>query len=789
MNIKQKNKINALAFGLALVCPLTAVAQSSDSSPPVAGQRTASGLVLEEVLVTVSKREESVQDVPASVAPLSSRMIQELNILSIRDVANVIPNIVAKTSEKLSIRGIAAAGYQGSNAPQPVAQHVNGLFIAETGIESPYYDLGSIEVLRGPSGTVFGRNATAGAIDVHWRKPEDSLSGSIDYQVRETEQNNVGQLVRGFVNAPIAGEKLAVRAAFAYEDIEATYDNQSASGRDDPNSRERQWYRIYATSELTEDISLGLRYIYMEDDRDQQVNSPPIEVRRSGLLEDLGVTGLPVNDVTTVNSAIVGNRIDKSAVSEEFRDNGGSDLHRVAGDVTWNLNSVPLLGDIELFLIAGKTDSSNDILIDTDGTAQSILDTYNQFDRDQTTGEFRVSSTGDGALSWIAGVFYSDFDMDVDVDLQGIAVDNGLAINLAGQAPQSTKNEARAVFLSMEYNLAQVLASGPEVVIFGGVRENHDKTRLSGNQQLFTSTAFPLGFPDAGFPLEFDLSKGEFSGNEKFSKTTGELGARWHFSDNAMTYLKYASGYKAGKLQQLPDGSVGKVEPEQLDAYEIGLKSRWLDNSLQFNAAAFYYDYKDLQVTQLIEAVPLVENAADATIWGIEADVQYIPIENLTLMASVGYLDTEFDNFCSQDPYQPSVTPEGGCPGDKPQDLSGNELFDAPKWSTSLVAQYNLQLDDLGQVLFSLQSTYRDDFYRRPQNLSIDEVDSYTITDFRAQWSSRESRYEVELFVENLEDNDDIFLSSVTLSSPGMMSLLDHVPGRRYGASVRFNFF
>lgn len=789
--ISNKNNINAMALGMAVGAGLIAmspVQAATDNPLPPTGANTSrhasSGRVLEEVVVTVSKRKELVQDIAASVSPLSSSLIQELNILNVRDIANIIPNIVAKTAEKLSIRGIAAAGYQGSNAPQPVAQHVNGLFIAETGIESPYYDLSSIEVLRGPSGTVFGRNATAGAIDVRWQKPEGTLSGSIDYQVRETEHNNTGQLVRGYINAPLLDEKLAMRAAFAYDDIEATYDNLSASGSDDPNARQRQWYRIYLTSEPTEDISLGLRYIYQEDNHDQQVNSQPLEIRRNGLLQELGVSGLPENDVAKVNSGIIGNN-----VNNPFGSNGGSDLHRVDGDVTWNLDSVPVLGDIELFLIAGHTDSNIDILIDADGTEISMLDTINKFDRKQTTGEFRISSRGDGALSWIAGVFYSDFKMDVDVSLEGIAIDSGLAINLAGDSPQSTDNKSRAAFLSMEYDLSQAWDSAPDVVVFGGIRENKDKTKLSGDQQLFTSTAFNLGMPDAPFPLVLDLSKGEFSGSENFSKTTGEFGARWSFSENAMAYAKYANGYKAGKLQQIADGSTGKVEPEQLDAYEIGLKSRWLDNSLQLNAAAFYYDYKDLQVTQLIDALPLVENAADATIQGLELDMQYIPFENMTLLASLGYMDTEFDSFCSQDPYQPVTVVDSGCSAQKPQDLSGNELSDAPKWSGSLVAQYNLPLDDMGQVLFSVQSSYRDDFYRRPQNLEIDKVDSYFITDLRALWSSREGRYEVELFVENVADKDDVFLSSVTLSSPGMMSLLDYVPGRRYGASVRVNFF
>ena len=779
-----------LATGLALVLPAGALSQTSttDSADKPAGEQiTSNGLVLEEVLVTVSKRETSVQDLAASVVPLGSNLVEDFNIQSVDDIAKTIPNFLAKTPEKLSIRGIAASGYQGSNAPQPVAQHENGLFIAETGLVFPYFDIASIEVLRGPSGTVFGRNATAGAIDVRWKKPEQELTGAIDYQWRRNELDNDGSRVRGFINVPIADERLDMRAAFAYDDVEATYDNLSASSDDDPNAKTREWYRLYLTSDLNEDVSLGLRYVYLKDDRNQLVNSTPLEIRQSGLLEDLGVTPPSLTDVTKVDSGIIGNPSDD--IREEFKTEGGSRLNRLDGDISWNLADIPVLGDIELFLIAGVSDSSNDILVDTDGTAGVLLDTYNEFDRDQTTAEFRVSSTGEGAVQWIAGLFYSDFDMDVNVALDGTAIDSGLAISLTGTSPQSTHNEARAAYLSMEVNLAQIMDSGPELVLFGGIRANRDKTELSGDQVLATTSAFPLGFPDSSFPLVIDIGKGEFEGDESFSKTTGELGARWSISDNAMTYLKYSNGYKAGKLQQIGDGSVGKVDPEELDAYEIGLKSRWLDGSLQFNMAAFYYDYTDLQITQLLDALPLVENAADATIEGIEIDLQYIPIENLTLMASVGYMSTKFEEFCAQDPYAPSASADPGCSDDKPQNLSGNELPDAPKWSSSLIAQYDLGLNDLGRVLFSLRSTYHDDFYMRPQNLDIDTVDSYTQTDIRARWSSPQAHYEVELFVENLEDEDDIFLSNVTLSSPGMMSLLDHVPGRRYGVMLRYNLF
>ena len=772
----------ACAISAAALVNLPAQAQSGTRYQYAGEER-----VLEEVLVTVSKREESVQDIASSVVPLTGNVVDDLNILSVADVANNIPNVVAKTPEKLSIRGIAAAGFQGSNAPQPVAQHENGLFIAETGVTFPYYDIASIEVLRGPSGTVFGRNATAGAIDVRWQKPEEQWSGALDYQWYQVEDVNDGQLIRGFVNAPLAGKKLLARAAFASDDRAATFDNLSAPDNNDPNARKREWYRLYLTSEPSSDVSLGLRYIYSKDNRDAQINTTPIEIRQSGLLESLGGSAISAEDVREVNSNIIGRNA--VATRPELADQGGAKLHRVDGDITWSLNDFLGLGDSEIFLIAGYSDSSNDILSDTDGTELSLLDSFNAFEREQTTAELRFSSAGDQAVQWILGAFFSDFDMDVDVALNGTALNDGLAISLTGISPQSTDNEASAVFLNLEADLARFFDNAAGITLFGGVRQNWDETDFSGEQVLSTISAFPIGIPSASFSFVLDIGAGAFEGDESFSETTGEFGARWEVSDEAMLYAKYSRGYKAGKLQQIASGDVGKVEPELLDAYEIGLKSRWLENTLQFNAAAFYYDYTDLQITQLLDSLPLVENAADASIFGVEADLRYLPLDNLMLTASLGYLSTEFEDFCAQDPYAPSTVADPGCSEQKPQDLSGNDLPDAPEWSASFTGQYTVPLQDSGELLFTLRSTYRDSFYARPQNLNIDKVESHTLSDFRTQWTSASGHYQVELFVENIENEDDIFLTNVTLSSPGMMSLLDHVPGRRYGASLRYHFF
>ncbi len=772
----------AFAIGAGALTNLPAQAQSGARYQYEGEER-----VLEEVLVTVSKREESLQDIASSVVPLARSTVEELNILSVADVANNIPNVVAKTPEKLSIRGVAAAGFQGSNAPQPVAQHENGLFIAETGVTFPYYDIASIEVLRGPSGTVFGRNATAGAIDVRWQKPEEEWGGSLDYQWYQVEDGDDGQLLRGFVNAPIAGRKLLARAAFAYDDRAATYDNLSASDDNDPNAREREWYRLYLTSDLTDDVSTGLRYIYSKDNKNAQVNSVPIEIRQSGLLESLGGSAISNDDVREVNSNIIGRNV--SVTRSEFLDQGGAELNRIDGDLTWRLENFAGLGDTEVFLIAGYSDSENDILVDSDGTELPLLDTFNAFSREQATAELRFSSAGDQAVQWIFGAFYSEFDMDVEVALEGTALDSGLAISLTGTSPQSTDNKASAVYLNLEADLGRFFEGATGIVLFGGVRQNWDETAFSGEQVLNTTTAFPIGSPGASFPLALDIGAGAFEGDESFSETTGEFGARWELSDAAMVYAKYSRGYKAGKLQQIASGDVGKVEPELLDAYEVGLKSRWLENTLQFNAAAFYYDYTDLQITQLLDALPLVENAADASIFGVEADLRYLPLDNLMLTASLGYLSSEFEDFCAQDPYAPSTDADPGCSQEKPQDLSGNDLPDAPEWSASFTGQYTIALQDSGELLFTLRSTYRDSFYARPQNLGIDEVKSHTLSDFRTQWTSASGHYQVELFVENIENEDDIFFTNVTLSSPGMMSLLDHVPGRRYGASLRYHFF
>lgn len=752
-----------------------------------------SELMLEEIVVTVTKRAESVQDIASSVSALSSDTLRDYQVQTMYDVANFIPNVVVKTPGKISIRGVSASGFQGSNAPQPVAQHENGLFIAETGLEYPLYDIGSVEVVRGPSGTVFGRNATSGAIDVRWAEPTNEFEGGIEYRLRSGEYANSVRQVQGYVNLPIVEDRLQLRLAFVDHEAEAHFDNLAVPDSEDPGEGPRRWMRAYLQSQITDDLRLRLRYIDRQSE-DKSVNSPPAEVRASGILERHGATPLPVNDLNQVRSDLFNGSSALVSDTDVFREGGDGGVKRFDGDLTWNVDSVPVLGDIELFLLAGQVDSFNNNISESDGSDVPILDTVNGFDRKQTSFEFRVSSTDEAAaFKWLFGYFRSDFDMDVDVVLEANLTNPLLpnfVIVLNGINPQSTRNKAEAFYFSGELDLEQALSNGPPITLFAGIRENKDETRFMGVQSIEGVGIRPeFTDPSVFIPLPLgELGAGPFDGETDFSQTTGEAGLRWHFQDDAMAYLKFAKGYKAGKLQQLPTGATGLVEPEELDAIELGLKSMLLDSRLQLNAAAFFYDYKNLQVTQLRDSQPLVTNATDADIWGLELDLQYLISADLSLSASLGYLSTEFKDYCSQNPFAPVTVIQANCTLENPQDLSGNELPDAPELTAALVLQHEMDLGNNGRLLSSFRSSYRGESFRRPQNDAIDEVSSYIISDLRLLWSSPSDTFQVELFVENLGDEDQIWLTAVDLSAPGQMALLNHLPGRRYGAAVKLNF-
>jgi iron complex outermembrane receptor protein len=258
--------------------------------------------------------------------------------------------------------------------------------------------------------------------------------------------------------------------------------------------------------------------------------------------------------------------------------------------------------------------------------------------------------------------------------------------------------------------------------------------------------------------------------DEEWEEMTGMLGLDWFLSDDVMAYVSLDHGYKGGGFSL---GQFDAYDPETVDSIEVGLKSQFWNRRAQVNVAAFYNDYQDLQVNFLEFTSFTTDNAAEATIQGIEVESLFLPVPNLTLGVNLTWLDAEFDRY--------QVTPD--------IDLSGETLNRAPEYTIVLSAQYDWLLGDAGTLTARADYYWQDDVYYRVQNIARHRADSFHTTDLRLVWTSAGERWLVDAFVRNLSDEDN--QSGLTVSdglSTGNNSFDSYFPPRTYGVRLGFRF-
>lgn len=735
--------------------------------------------MIEEVFVTASKRSESVQKVSAAVSAFSNELIKANNIDGFTQLADLTPGLVSRNNREgnnLSIRGVGKA-FGGTT---PVAFHVNGYFVDTT---EPFYDLQNIEVVRGPSGTVYGRNATAGAIDVKWQRPVDEWAVGSDVQVASFDSRRV----RGFLNAPLMEDSntpINTRFAALWEKRLGYLDNLLADGDEEPESFTRYFYRGIAESYLSEDLRVSVHAIKNhQKNHAGVVASPSISTRQGERYESFGVDPMPL-DLLKVRSRQyqeIGPVVNKNS--------------RVVADLTWSLEDIWLLGSVDIDFIGGVDRRRIHRYTDLDGTEEKIVETDNYLNGVGRNAELRLTSQNDNAIEWIFGLFWYRDDNHEDRFVaartrQNIGQLFGEPINLPGgladrtfdaevvtiDINNNTKNEA--AFLNVSANLAEMNTALPQVEVFTGVRFNRDEYRFKVARDRTTAQDTETGQPDPPYVVS-DRST-DAPGNS--TATTGEIGAKWFYQENGMLYGKFATGYKPGTAQLLTDGKLNQVDPEHLEMIEIGWKTALFDNrSVTLNVTAFDYSYQDLQVSKIVVTGIELNNAGAASIRGVEAEVQWAPTANLLTRFSFGWLDATFEKFCGRDEELENQSAQAGCPSDQPHNFEGARMSDAPEFTFGAMIHHSYPLERFGTLSTVLKFSWSDDYQRRPYDNPIDTVDAHTKTDIRVNWSSRTETYKVGVYVENLENHDDIFTHHFSQPDPGNYSLIAPQPPRTAG--------
>ncbi len=820
-------------------------AATAEEAPPAAAtpapEADTSGV--EEIFVTITKRKESVQDIGGTIAAFGEETIQNANIENVGDLISLMPNVQVKSEDTdISIRGVARAAF---DSQSPVAYHINGVYqFNSLAYVGQFYDLQNVAVALGPSGTVYGRNANGGAIDLQWRKPDSNWGASGDVTWAPEFDN---YQFRSAVNIPLSGvdnDLLNARFVLTREVGDGTVRNLAGTGREGFGAKNDWYTRLSLRSAPTDNLSIDLRgwYFKAEDRYAGGVSLLPQGQRPFGVLalsavpcnqpggfclpfdwangltqfqaavsaptspfrpligiirlQNPGMTLAQATQVFLLNgfSGVVGPLVRDAQFftpvpAEQFsagRKRSFSNLDALGpgrletwaidAAIEYNMNGIPLLGDVDLFLLGGYGSIENEGLSESDATTYGALDTESaQIPETKRTVELRFQSNNESWLNWTAGFFYVKNEVDqVRNTLTPLTI-SGASLNQIDTGYAPFANVTLKPIDPIEINL--------------GVRWNHDDFHR-----------FEAANPTALSPNPLPLN-----GNETWRETTLDAVIKWFINEDHMVYAKWARGYKSGFIQLLPNPAGGttpndptddtftnNVDPEVNIATEIGAKTSWFDGRLTANFAAFHYDYTNLQVPT-IKVIQIVNaNAQAATVWGAELTMDSRPIENLDLRMALGWLKAEFDRFCLDEPLDsfnpPPVDPK--CVGDANGgvDLSGNRLEDSPEWKISLLGTYHFDFGAAGKVTPTLEFTWTDDGWRRPNNNPVvDRVKAYTKTDLRVRWEESEGRYFIEAFGENLENNY-VYPRGIVVALTGSAQAFGLLQPRTYGLRLGFKW-
>jgi iron complex outermembrane receptor protein len=740
--------------------PVSAVAQESNNVE-----------YMEEVVVTAQKKEQKLQDVGISVTVFSGETIEKLGLRQSTDVASQTPNFSVGYPNGENgvpssfIRGVGLNDFGVTNSG-PIATYVDDVYVASNAAQIfQLLDIERVEVLRGPQGTLYGRNATGGAINYIARKPGDQMEGIAKISIGTYNTSKIEVAYGGPVS-----EKLGFRGAIVKNDSDGWLENQVTGN--DLNGTDDIAYRFLFDYQKSEDFNVLLNLHGGETNSDSTVYG-----HRGVLDPDTLEPCMPARIARSECVDFLGYR-DVGAYDE------GSYDFEVENDTTFWGASIRADWDVRgtIFTSITAFDEIDDSRPEeTDASPNDVLTVQLAVEQQSVSQELRISREHD-SVSWQVGFFYlkddaqdnSSFDLfrvlrplveSVDPDAypngfspggfwSGVDEDgapNGPPVFETSQATnQHIKSKAIYADLTWDINEQWDMSAG--------IRYTEEEISQRNSQ----------GFVESGnyIPLMDQRNR------DDFNDVSGRIVVNYHPDADTMYYGSISTGFKAGGINNPLLEPATPYDEENLFSYEAGIKSTYRDGKLRLNAAAFYYDYSDLQVFRTVNAGGVVSNilsnAADAEILGAEIELQMLPTDSLFISLALGLLDTEYKSFVIQgaDPVTGETTWEV---------LSGNEITMAPEVSFSGMLLYDIPLSSYGAVQMQLDFSYQDDVFFNSANDPLFTQDSYWLWNARAAWTSPQDSFEIAIWGRNLGDEE--YLSyAFDLSELGFHELMLGTP-------------
>lgn len=689
-------KDNALQAAVA-----AAIASLAWSAPVFAAEEPAtkkSDHALQTVVVTAQKREQDVQSVPLAISVVDGEEIIDRGIFSSNDVQRLVPGLSGQQSgfsrPRWFIRGI------GSNDPSlttesPLGVYRDEVFTALTSLQSfAIYDLERVEVLRGPQGTLWGKNTTAGAVNFISRKPSFESDGYLRLAGGSWGSKSAQGAAGGAISDDLAG-----RISFFHQAYDG-YAKNLYTGDDGP-SYEENALRLQLLGNLGENLTALLNVHFGKTEPNggysYAVHSEANGADRYGFIPSYGSKPKAGDDYYAGESS---NRTDEYGNLLK--------LDWQLGDYT--LTSISAYDESD-----GKTRSSSGNPPTYIGT-RDIISSRGENNSWQISQELRLVSPLEQRISWIAGLHYFRYRFHTD---SASATFAPAARQTYSRTWLDQDAESYAAFGSLKFNLTERFA------VTTGLRWTDEKKDIN----IHTIRSTPATFNNVSgwwnpaslnSPLSYNQ---DISDSDSWSELTGDITPEFQLSDNVLTFFRYARGYRSGGFNSsIPVLNAGQiaagvqpyipaVAPEYLDDYEFGLKSNWLDGRLQLNATLFYYDHKDIQLNvqapnplnlQNPPTGSFSQNAARGEVKGFELEAQWQPTENLRLAGSLNIIDAKYKDF------YPVLSVSGVT---QEVDRSGNVYFRTPKYMANLDLEYRIPLNGKGTVILATDWVYRSHQY------------------------------------------------------------------------------
>lgn len=702
-------------------------------APTAADVATETPMGLEDIVVTAEKRSTSLQDVPIAVTALSASALSQARVDTTSQLQQVTPNLVVsgfyENVLKITLRGVGTNDFA-QNLNPAVATYIDEVYMGlATGQALQFFDLDRVEVLRGPQGTLYGKNATGGALSYFSKRPSfDDVSGGVNALYGNYDRTEFD----GFINVPLS-DTVAVRASGSMKDRDGFFNNTFLGIKQ--RASESKSGRIQLLAEPTETFTAWFKVFASEFDGDVPHRQP------IGVLNPNDPTSLLIGGVDILG--FVGTSKPHTGETELDTFDDATDFGASA-HLTWDLGG-PTLTSITAYQRSKSARQD-----DPDGSRNGLINNSYFNTSHYVSQEIRLSGEL-GNLDYVIGGHFYRERHDVQLDLKffectlltppcpfvpvtlpgyprspiiGGGPAAGLPIATRTQLEYDQVNRSLAAFADLKYKLSDNLT------LTGGLRYTTERRSFRGSS-LSTLLANPA-FLSPLFP-----SYSGFTGRKTWDNVSGRAVIDYTIGDT-MLYASYSRGFRAGNWNGLglTLSTVSQpVDPEILTSYEVGLKSEMFDRRVRLNLAAYYYDYQDLQVSIFLNTTPVIRNAAEARIYGGEAELTILLMEGLTLRANGGYTNAKYRNFNDG----------------QGNDLSGNTLVNAPEWTATGGFTYETPMSDTVTFNASTDVRYVTRSYFNPYNFPDLSQGPYALVNARIGFDFSDT-YSVAVWGRNLFD-------------------------------------